>query len=241
MASAAKAFGAATDDAARAIAQKNFNQAANAFTMIAIDMILSACSACQKLFNSIDKALGAPPGFTQSVIVGLIGLALGMGPMGLIMAGVMFLFNALFGGGWVGYFCQAPPADVYSLPGYDSENDTYDQTKWATMKTSSDWYITQKGYVKMSDTDLWMGWARYYVGQLLEATLKYGASQADESKPRQVITYRQANVEYFASTATDTFGTIENNNTYVGLGFSQDTTKTTDWVHVSFGGSLANQ
>jgi hypothetical protein len=81
-----------------------------------------------------------------------------------------------------------------------------------------------------------MAWARYFTGKLLDLTLQYGEERERPYKPLQVLTYRQANAEFFYGRVQEAFGAVEKDNPQVGLGYTQTTTKLTDWVHVGFGG-----
>jgi len=110
-------------------------------------------------------------------------------------------------------------------------------------------YVNGIGFNKGDDSRVWQFWSRFYVGQLLQATAIYGVVNEDLNKPRQVVTYRKANVAYLNSESifaeddprwhpspTQVFGEIEKNNSFIGFGYSQESSKITDWIHVGFGG-----
>ncbi|MBI4948414.1 hypothetical protein HY844_02590 [Candidatus Berkelbacteria bacterium] len=247
---AAKALGDTTKITA---ASKSLANAQAELTMIAITIALNACSACQQLFASIDQALAAPPGFTNALVSGIIAMALGLGPAGLIVAAAIYLFGVYK----VEYLCPLPPKDPYALAGYDNSYDIstvgypIDPNKTGLVSGSPsdgqnpfDW----DDNIPFSDgnnPELWMGWARYYVGYILDKSLKYSEAKSSRDKIRQLITYRQANAEFFAvQKASDgvknlleaAFDDDVKENEYIGIGFSQRSTKTTDWVHATFGG-----
>lgn len=235
---------AAGDLAKVAQSAKALSAAQASLTLLVITTALNACSACQQLFNTVDQAIAAPPGFTNAAVAGAIAMALGLGPMGLYIAAAIYLFGVYK----VEYLCPVPPKDPYSLPAYDQDYDRidygypYDPKSGAIVKSSPklgenpfDW-DDDVPFADGNDPQLWMGWSRFFAGRLLDKTLEYGASQDSAGQPRQVITFRQANVEFFADRSSEAFGEIEEDNPKVGMGFTQTSTKTTDWVHVSFGG-----
>jgi len=233
---------AAAQTAQRAAALKSAQ--AN-LTLVVITIALNACDACQQFFASIDKAIAAPPGFTNMAVAGAIAMSLGLGPAGLIAAAVIYLVGVYR----VDYLCPIPPPDRFALTQFDTPADKLDYT-WG------DYYADETTVVKDvpapgenpfdwdeglpfadgNDPNLWRAWARYNTGRLLEATMQYGENRERPHKPLQVITFRQANVEFFHPRSAATFGSIERIFPSVGLGYSQSTTKTTDWVHVAFGG-----
>ena len=244
---------AGAGEAAAVQAQTALRQAQAELTALAITIALNACSACQQFFASVDKALAAPPGFTNMAVAGAIGMALGLGPAGLIVAAVYYLFGTYR----VDYLCPIPPPDRFALASFDNDYDSLDYP-WGSYYADStrpvkdspkpgteffgkfgenpfDW---DEGvpFSDGNDPELWMAWSRYFTGRLLDNSLAFGESQVLRDKPRQIITYRQANVEFFASRARSAFGEYEANNPRVGLGYSQKSTKTTDYVHVSYGG-----
>lgn len=222
---ASKTIAAIADKASAAYGQASNNlraaQAALAYFVIAT--ALAMCNACQEFFGSIDRALGVPAGFTNALVLGAIGMALGLGPAGLFIAG----FILVFGGGSVQYLCPIPPEthDVFAINNLDPPAD---QLTFVGSTSAVD----HDG----NNPDLWMSWARYNVGRLIDRTLSYGEERDRPFKPLQILTYRRANAEYFGPRSLEAFGPLELDNPTVGLGYSQDTTKTTDWVHVSFGG-----
>jgi len=247
-ASRALAAARAGGDAAKITsAGKSLTQAQAHLVSVAISVALNSCAACQQFFASVDRALAAPPGFTNTLVAGAISMALGLGPGGLIAAAAIYLFGVYR----VDYLCPLPPPDIYALPQFDndydqveSSNNSYysDPTKKikdnpAPGENPFDW-DDGVPFKDGNNPELWMAWSRYFTGKLLNATMDYGAAQPDFGKPLQVITYRQANVEFFGPRSVETFGIRERNNPNVGLGFSQKSTKTTDWVHASFGGIL---
>ncbi len=237
-------------------ARAGLSKAQASLTVLAITIALNACAACQQFFSSIDQAIAAPPGFTNMLVAGAIAAAFGLGPAGLIAAAAYFFIGVSS----VSYECPIPPPDNFALTTFDPPDDQLPYT-WGDYYSQPgvspigkdtpspgqspwDWV---KNDIKFADAtpQLWQGWARYNTGRLLDATLKYGQMHPEVNKPKQIITYRQANVEYFTaqtdplgliSRMLDAFGSFEPNNPTIGLGFSQTTTKTTDWVHVSFGG-----
>ncbi len=226
-------------------AQSGLSTAQATLATIAITIALNACAACQQFFASVDQALAAPPGFTNAAVAGAIAMAFGLGPAGLIAAAAIYLFGVYK----VDYLCPMPPPDRFAYPQFDNPQD-------ALAPSDSSYYADPAVVVKDSpapgqnkfdwddgvpfkdanNPELWMAWSRYFTGKLLDATMSYGASVDGAGKPLQVITYRQANVEFFAPRAAATFGPSEAGNDRLGLGFTQASTKTTDWVHAAFGG-----
>ncbi|QQG49742.1 MAG: hypothetical protein HZB70_03010 [Candidatus Berkelbacteria bacterium] len=223
----------------------NLSKAQAELTVVVITIALNACEACQQFFASIDKAIAAPPGFTNAAVAGAIAMALGLGPAGLIAAAVIYLIGVYR----VDYLCPIPPPDRFALTTFDPEYDKLDYT-WGDYYTDGtkvvkdnpapgenpfDW---DEGlpFADGNDPNLWRAWARYNTGLLLEKTMVYGEQRERPNKPLQVITLRQANVEYFYPRRAAVFGIIERLFPSVGMGYSQKTTKTTDWVHVGFGG-----
>lgn len=229
-----------------------------------INYAISSCSACQQLFGQVDKAIKAPPGFTNQLVQGLVIFIFTGNPIGLIQAAMTYFFGVYE----IDYLCPTPPADPFSQPSYDSQ---YDQMSFGypytpdkdplpsgspSLNAPPIYVTTATGKTKLSpidawiyanniqfsdgnNQDLWMAWARYYTGFLIERTVDYGSEQTQSSKPRQLITYRRANAEYFQGLKDQVaaaFGSIENGNSHVGIGFTQDSTRTTNWVHVGFGG-----
>jgi len=223
--------------------------------LIAINVALSNCGACQKVFHSVDSALGAPAGFTDMAVRAGISFWL-LGPQtGWIALGMAVAYY-FYGWSSSKYLCPIPPPDWYGSPGYDQSYDTlsykwgtyYDdpahpvesspepgQTAWEWIKQSEDEGRTVQ-FADGNDPDLWMAWARYFTGKLIADTIDYGITRSSPYKPKQISTFRQANVYNFAPLSLQAFGSFENNNLMMGLGFTQNTTKTTDWVHIAFGG-----
>ncbi|MCR4277990.1 MAG: hypothetical protein NUV85_03180, partial [Candidatus Berkelbacteria bacterium] len=215
--------------------------------LIVIDMALTACKECQQLFGSVDEAIAAPPGFTQALTTGLIAMyVLGLGPAGLYTAAAIYLFGVYK----VEYLCPMPPQELYGIGEYDSAADQFDfgvpydqlpadinqiRSSPSPGQNPFDWDDTQP-FTKGDNQKIWMGWSRYYVGKLLDATMDYGEQRESPFKPLQVLTYRQANAEFFEPRMVDAFGDWSLDSDTIGLGFSQKSTKTTDWVHVGFGG-----
>lgn len=234
-----------TGDALVGSARAGLAKAQANLTVLAITIALNACEACQAFFASIDQAIQAPPGFTNAAVAGAIAMAAGLGPAGLIIAAAIYLFGTYR----VDYLCPIPPPDRFANTQFDPD---YDKLEY----TYGDYYSDPNKPVKDvpaegenpfdwddglpfkdgNDPKLWMAWSRYFTGRLLEATMDYGAAQDNVNKPLQVITYRQANAEFFFSRAAEVFGPEEKDNDRVGFGFTQRSTKTTDWVHTSFGG-----
>lgn len=227
-------------------ARASYSQAKGALITFAISLALGACSECQKFFGSVDQAIAAPPGFTQALITGLIANALGAGPTGIYIAAAIYLFGVYK----VEYLCPEPPQDVWAIPEYDSAADQFDfgvpydnlPTDYNLISSSpspgQDQFAWSNGvkFTNGSNQKIWMGWARYYVGKLLDSTFNYGETRDSPWKPLQVITYRQANVEYFTPRSVGAFGELAAGDQRIGIGYSQDSTKTTDWVHIGFGG-----
>jgi len=230
-------------------ARAGLAKAQAALWVFAITTALSLCSACQQIFGSVDKAIGAPPGFTNMLVAGSIAAAFGLGWTGVIVAVAYFFLGVSS----VSYDCPIPPTDYFASPNFDNAEDQVSY-HWDNLYTDpsqeikdtpkvgqTPWQWQDSGvkFADGNDQSLWMMWARYNVGKLIKATLDYGASNDDFGKPRQLITYRQANAEYFYSNQeliTSAFGQREKNNEHIGIGFSQKSTKTTDWLHVGFGG-----
>ncbi len=227
-----------------ATASNNLSKAQASLTVLVITTALEYCAACQEFFSSVDRAIAAPPGFTNAAVAGAIAMAFGLGPAGLYVAAAIYLFGVYR----VDYLCPEPPQDPYAITTFDKDYDQFSggyvynsttsppvQANPAPGQNPFDW-DDNVSFVDGAKSEVWMGWARYYTGLLLDRTLSFGESVPDINKPRQIITLRQANAEFFASRAESAFGAGEKNNPRVGMGFSQDTTKTTDWVHVGFGG-----
>jgi len=227
-------------------AQANYAQARAALILFAINLALGACKDCQAFFGSVDQAIAAPPGFTQALLSGLIANALGLGPTGIYIAAAIYLFGVYK----VVYLCPTPPQDVWALTNFDPPRDQTDfGTPYANLPADPrlisaspapgqnpfDW-DNNVPFGDGNNQKIWMGWARYYVGRLIDATMAYGEDHQSPAQPLQVITYRQANAEFFAPRVLAAFGSWSANNDTIGLGFSQTSTKTTDWVHVGFGG-----
>jgi len=246
---AAKASG---DVAAYAKASGNLSQAQASLTLLVITTALNYCEACQQFFGAVDKAIQAPPGFTNAAVAGAIAMSLGLGPSGLIIAAAIYLFGAYK----TDYLCPMPPKDIYAITSFDKDYDqsdygyVYDPATSPPVKASPktgteffgkfgenpfDWDDDVQ-FVDGNNPDLWMAWARYFTGKLLSDTAEYSTQQESIGKPLQIITLRQANVEFFAQESAAVFGSEEASNPLVGMGYTQDSTKTTDWVHVSFGG-----
>lgn len=256
-ASKALAAARAAGDAAKASqASSSLSNAQAELTVIAITIALNACEACQQFFSAIDKAIAAPPGFTNAAVAGAVAMAFGLGPAGLIIAAALYLFGTYR----VDFLCPIPPPDLYALTGFDSPADQLEY-KWGdhyadgskpvkdSPKRGDEYSFNGNSYgenpfdwddgvpfVDGNDPDLWRAWARYKTGQLLDASMRYGEENQRPNKPKQIITFRQANAEFFFDRIPNTFGGLERVFPSVGLGFTQTSTKTTDWVHVAFGG-----
>jgi len=240
---------------------------------LAIETALQLCDACQAFFASVDKAIGAPPGFTNMAVAGAIAMALHLGPWGLVAAGIYFLFGTYA----TEYLCPKPPIDPYGITGDDPPADQIDyseptsgyyyipddpnsQVKYAPAPGATyftyynenpfDWQKDVQ-FADGSNKLLWMGWARYFTGELIQDTFDYGANQRSimtdnpsaasdlpSNKLLQVITFRKANADYFGPQSPAVFGNKELDNKYIGIFYTQDSTKTTDWVHVGFGGII---
>lgn len=246
---ASKAYASASQaDKAAAGAKLNASQAE--LTYVAITIALNACKACQQFFSSIDSAIAAPPGFTNAAVAGAIAMSLGLGPAGLVIAVAIYFFGVYR----VEYLCPVPPPDIYALTSFDPSYDAIDY-KWgdyyrdpshperleevkSTPKDGQSVWKWADGvpFANGKDPLLWMAWSRYFTGKLLDSTLAYGEERLRPDKPKEIITYRQANVELFAPRVREAFGEIEKNNPTIGMGYSQKSTKLTDWVHVAFGG-----
>ena len=233
---------AAGDSAKLSQASKGLSQAQASLTVLAITTALSLCQGCQELFGTVDRALAAPPGFTNAAVAGAVAMAFGLGPAGLYIAAAIYLFGVYK----VEYLCPMPPKDPFAVAGFDKEYDQlnygYNYDPNVPVKTNPkpgenpfDW-DNGVAFDDGNNPELWMGWARYFTGQLLDSSMAYGAAQTNRDKPRQIMTLRQANTEFFSPLSESTFGEYEKNNKRVGLGYTQDSTKTTDWVHVGFGG-----
>jgi hypothetical protein len=234
-----------TGDALVNSARTSLAKAQANLTVLAITIALNACEACQAFFASIDQAIQAPPGFTNAAVAGAIAMAAGLGPAGLIIAAGIYLFGTYR----VDYLCPIPPPDRFANAQFDPDydkleynyGDYYNDPNKPIKDTPAegenpfDW-DDGVPFKDGNDPKLWMAWSRYFTGKLLEATMDYGASQQGANKPVQVITFRQANAEYFYPRSLEVFGPGEANNPRVGLGFTQRSTKTTDWVHTAFGG-----
>lgn len=225
-------------------AQKGLSQAQAGLAVVVITTALNACATCQHFFATIDQALHAPVGFTNAVVAAAIASAFGLGPAGFYVAAAIYLFGV----NSVSYICPTPPLEQFGQTAFDSASDQltfgYAPGKDGPAIPTSSPAVGQSPFdwdngVPFSDgnnSHLWEGWSRYYVGKLLQATMDYGAVQQNVNQPLQVLTYRQANVEFFAPQALDAFGSGELDNPYVGMGFTQNSTKVTNLVHVSFGG-----
>ncbi len=244
---------AAQDAAKLASASKSLGLAQKQLVMIAITIALNACAACQQAFASVDQAIAAPPGFTNAAVAGVIAMSLGLGPAGLIAAAAIYAFGVYR----VDYLCPIPPPDRYASTDFDSKQDQLNY-KWGDYYTDETVKIKDNPkpgteffgqwgenpfdwddglpFKSGNDNDLWRAWSRYQTGRLLDATMSYGELLERPYKPLQVITYRRANAEFFFDRIADAFGEVAFTYPDVGLGYTQDTTKTTDWVHVSFGG-----
>lgn len=246
----AAANAAGASGSAAITAHANLARAQAALAAVVITTALNACSACQKFFSTIDQAIGAPPGFTNALAGGIIAASLGLGPTGLFVAAAIFLF----GFSHTSYLCPTPPVDQYAVTSYDASNDQF-TTGYTpgsggppVNKNSStpgpgqdnwSWSGTGIPFTDGNKSSVWMGWSRYYTGKLIDATLNYGAAQSQANKPRQIITYRRANAEFFQaqiSKIAAAFGPNEKGSSYLGIGYTQNSTKTTDWVHIGFGG-----
>ncbi len=198
-----KAFSAykavnASDKAAKAAAAKNATQAGNAVILIAVEIGLEMCDVCQAAFKSVDSALAAPAGFTQAALLGALQSALGLGPWGLVAAGVLYLFGTYD----TDYLCPKSPYELYGITSYDPADDQLDygatgntgfsyviededsDIKYSPKpgteyygKFSENPFSWQEG-VKWGNGDnqkLWMGWARHFTGKLVADTIYYGA------------------------------------------------------------------
>lgn len=224
-------------------AQGKAAQAKAALILFALEVALTNCSACQKAFASIDKALAAPPGFTQAAALGAAAMMLKLGPTGLYIAAAIYLFGVYE----VEYLCPKPPRDLYAIEDYDDASDRNDfGVKYEDLPESVegspkpginpfDW-DNGRPFSDGDNEHLWMGWARFFTGKLIESSMDYGAARVSPFKLQQLLTYRQANAEFFYPQSFEAFGDFEASNPTIGLGYTQTTTRTTDWVHVSFGG-----
>lgn len=226
-----------------ASARAGLSQAQASLTVLAITTALQVCAACQQFFSSVDAALHAPPGFTNAAVAGAIAAAFHLGYMGLYVAAAIYLFGV----NSTSYECPQPPVDQFALTSFDQGNEQLSagytpgvdgpappSPNPAPGQNPFDWDDTVP--FTSANNQTWEGWARYFTGALLDASLTYGSQVADFNKPLQILTYRQANVEYFAPRAEEGFGSAEADNPRVGMGFTQGSTNTTDYVYVSFGG-----
>ncbi len=231
-------------DAAKILSSsKALSQAQASLTVLAITTALQVCAACQAFFSSVDAAIHAPPGFTNAAVAGAIAAAFHLGYMGLYVAAAIYLFGV----NSTSYECPTPPVDQYAITSFDQGADQLStgytpgtdgpappSPNPAPGQNPFDWDDTVPFGAASNAT--WEGWARYFTGALIDASLNYAAGQDDFNKPLQVLTYRQANAEFFAPRSPDAFGPAEAGNDKVGLGFTQNSTKTTDYVYVAFGG-----
>jgi hypothetical protein len=204
-----------------------------ALIVFVITTALDYCASCQKFFGSVDRALAAPAGFTNALVAGALSMAFGLGPTGLYIAAAIYLFGVYK----VEYLCPVPPKDYWAISDYDPPGD---RTDYGRTIESVNEVINPNSrggdFADGNNPDLWMAWARYFTGKLLDLTLQYGEERERPYKPLQVLTYRQANAEFFYGRVQEAFGAVEKDNPQVGLGYTQTTTKLTDWVHVGFGG-----
>lgn len=243
---ASRALSSAKDASSYAQASSNLSKAQTTLAYFVIVTALNMCAACQQLFGSVDRALAAPPGFTNALAAGAIAMALHLGPAGLYIAAAIYFFGVYK----VEYQCPVPPPDTYARSDLDPPDDQL-QYKWgdyysdpskpvqANPPPGQDKFAWAKNvqFADGNDPDLWMAWSRYYTGRLLSSLLKSGEAQVNRvNKPTQIITYRQANAAYFTPEVINAFGDLASSDPSVGLGFSETTTKTTDWVHVAYGG-----
>lgn len=226
-----------------AAASKGLSTAQASLTVLAITTALQLCAACQQFFSSVDAAIHAPPGFTNAAVAGAIAAAMGLGYLGLYVAAAIYLFGV----NSTSYECPEPPAEQFAISTFDQGADqlSYGYTPGsdgpappssnpAPGQNPFDWDNTVP-FVNATN-QVWEGWARYFTGKLIDATLNYGATSNDFDKPLQLLTYRQANAEYFAPREKTSFGAASVGSDRVGLGFTQSSTKTTDYVYVAFGG-----
>lgn len=236
---------AAGDIAGRAQALSNLSKAQAELTAVVITIALNACDACQRFFASVDQAIAAPPGFTNMAVSGAIAMALGLGPAGLIAAAVIYFVGVYR----VDYLCPIPPPDRYAVSEFDAEYDRLDYT-WgdyyadgtrpvkdvpAPGENPFDW-DDGLPFADGNDPNLWRAWARYNTGMLLDASMRYGETRVRPNQPKQIVTFRRANAEFFYPRISAAFGELALSFDSVGIGYTQTTTKTTDAVHVSFGG-----
>jgi len=91
-------------------------------------------------------------------------------------------------------------------------------------------------FVDGNDPNLWRAWARYNTGRVLEASMRFGEERVRPNKPKQIVTFRRANAEFFYPRMHAVFGELALSFDSVGLGYTQTTTKVTDSIHVAFGG-----
>lgn len=245
-ASRALAVAKAAGDAAKATqAASALSKAQAELTAVVITIALNSCKACQQFFASVDQAIAAPPGFTNMAVSGAIAMALGLGPAGLIAAAVVYFVGVYR----VDYLCPIPPPDRFASSEFDADYDKLDYT-WpnyyedetkvvkdvpAPGENPFDW---DEGlpFADGNDPNLWRAWARYNTGKLLEASMTYGENKVRPNKPKQIVTFRRANAEFFYPRIHSTFGELALSFGSVGLGYTQTSTKTTDSVHVAFGG-----
>ncbi len=236
---------AAGDIAGRTQALASLSRAQAELTAVVITIALNACDACQQFFASVDQAIAAPPGFTNMAVSGAIAMALGLGPAGLIAAAVVYLIGVHR----VDYLCPIPPPDRFALSEFDSDFDKLDYT-WgdyyqdetkavkdvpAPGENPFDW-DDGLPFVDGNNPNLWRAWARYNTGKLLDASMRYGEERVRPNQPKQIVTFRRANAEFFFPRIHATFGELALSFESVGLGFTQTATKVTDSVHVAFGG-----
>jgi hypothetical protein len=223
----------------------NLSKAQGELAVVVITIALNACDACQQFFASVDKAIAAPPGFTNAAVAGAIAMAFGLGPAGLIAAAVIYAFGVYR----VDYLCPIPPPDRYATPSFDPAYDALDYT-WGDYYLNGDKPVKDNPapgenkfdwddglpFADGNDPHLWRAWARYNTGRLLEASVRFGEEHERPNKPKQIVTLRRANAEFFYARVPQAFGGLERIFPSVGFGYTQTTTKTTDWVHVAFGG-----
>ncbi len=229
-----------------ASARSSYAEARALLIMFAVELALNACRECQQFFGSVDEAIAAPPGTTQALALGLLANSLKLGPNGIYIAVAIYLFGIYK----VEYLCPNPPQELWAIPEYDSAADQFDygtayeqlpadinQIRAGPDRDENKFaWGDQTPFTKGDNQKIWMGWSRFYVGKLLNASLDYGEQRDSPWKPLQILTYRQANVEYFYSRTAGAFGDIAVGNPQFGIGYTQTSTKTTDWIHVGFGG-----
>jgi hypothetical protein len=245
-ASRALSIAKAAGDATKATqAASTLGKAQAELTAVVISIAINSCKACQQFFASVDQAIAAPPGFTNMAVSGAIAMALGLGPAGLIAAAVVYFVGVYR----VDYLCPIPPPDRFALSEFDNPYDKLDYT-WgdyyqdetrtikdvpAPGENPFDW---DEGvpFVDGNNPNLWRAWARYNTGKLLDASMRYGESNVRPNQPKQIVTFRRANAEFFYPRINAAFGELARSFDSVGFGYTQTTTKTTDAVHVAFGG-----